>query len=298
MREATGKPDFLVIGAMKCATTTLHRQFAAMPGICCGEPKEVDFFNDDANYARGMDWYRSHFEAASPDDLWGEFSTSYTKLPTFPDCADRIREHLPDVKLVYLMRHPVDRLLSHFVFDARLGLIPPDCELDAAIAKQPGLVDYGLYAYQLQPYIDRFGFDRILPVAFDRFVTDTRSELTRIMHFLGREYDASLVPSGMVANASQARLRRNFLTRHLVRESVLKTMIRRFVPESFRTRFKQAFRSNLEKPPLSAELETRLVETFDGDLRKLGGWLGLDLCCKNFHEKALAEPWVWRGDRA
>ena len=77
-------PDFLIIGAMKCATTSLHDQLAAQPGLFMSEPKEPFFFSNDEVYARGIDWYAGLFAGAAAGDLCGESSTHYTKLPSYP----------------------------------------------------------------------------------------------------------------------------------------------------------------------------------------------------------------------
>jgi hypothetical protein len=106
-----GLPDFVIIGAMKSATTTLHEQLAAQAGIFMSEPKEPNFFSDEENWAKGMGWYRGLFEGAGDALLTGESSTHYTKLPDYPSALPRIRERLPDAKFIYVMRHPMQRLL-------------------------------------------------------------------------------------------------------------------------------------------------------------------------------------------
>src|SRR5271167_2267183 len=99
------RPDFVVIGAMKSATTTLHEQLARQPGFFMSRPKEPSFFSDDRVHARGWAWYSSLFRLAKPRDLRGESSTHYTKLPTHPRTVERMVRHLPRLKLIYVMRH-------------------------------------------------------------------------------------------------------------------------------------------------------------------------------------------------
>src|SRR5690349_17383952 len=114
-------PDFVIIGAMKCATTTLHEQLARQPGIFMSRPKEPNFFSDDEVYARGLDWYRSLFDGAGDSALCGESSTHYTKLPSYPETVGRMARALPRPRLIYVMGHPVDRLISHFVHEVTNG---------------------------------------------------------------------------------------------------------------------------------------------------------------------------------
>ena len=89
------RPDFIVIGAMKSATTTLHEQLARQPGFLMSRPKEPNFFSDDHMYARGWRWYSSLFASAGEADLCGESSTHYTKLPDYPRTVARMVRDVP-----------------------------------------------------------------------------------------------------------------------------------------------------------------------------------------------------------
>ncbi len=163
------RPDFIVIGAMKSATTTLHEQLARQPGIFMSRPKEPNFFSDDAIYARGWSWYSALFRPASAADLRGESSTHYTKLPTYPRTVERMVRDLPRLKLIYVMRHPIDRLVSQYVHEVTAGRIAVG--LREALERHPELIDYSRYSMQLQPFLDVYGFADVLPVFFPRLVS-------------------------------------------------------------------------------------------------------------------------------
>ena len=77
-----GLPDFLIIGAMKCGTSTLQAQLARQPGVFMSTPKEPNYFSDDEVHAQGQARYEGLFSGAAEGDLTGEASTHYTKLPT------------------------------------------------------------------------------------------------------------------------------------------------------------------------------------------------------------------------
>ncbi|MEM1409443.1 MAG: sulfotransferase, partial [Pseudomonadota bacterium] len=83
------RPDFCIIGAMKCGTTTLAYQLGAQEGVFITDPKEPNFFSDDDQYAKGIDWYTSLFSTAPRGAFLGEASTHYTKFPTYPVAAER-----------------------------------------------------------------------------------------------------------------------------------------------------------------------------------------------------------------
>jgi glycosyltransferase involved in cell wall biosynthesis len=178
-------PDFIVIGAMKCATSTLHEQLVRQDDFIMSVPKEPNFFSDDDVWSRGLDWYGRLFAAAPDGVLCGESSTHYTKRPTRPDTVARMQDVLGDhVRFIYVMRHPVERLVSQFVHEWSMGRI--NVPLDEAIERHPELVDYGRYAMQLQPYVEAFGSERILPVFFERLTHAPQETLDDVMAFLDR----------------------------------------------------------------------------------------------------------------
>ena len=152
-------PDFIVIGAMKSATSTLHTQLSKQSGLFMSTPKEPNFFSDDAIYGQGLDWYSGLFDNANPEDICGESSTHYTKLPDYPDTISRLKEAIPQPKLIYVMRHPVDRLISHYMHQWSEGVI--SCDINKAIDRYPELIDYGCYGMQITPYLEEFGRDSV-----------------------------------------------------------------------------------------------------------------------------------------
>ena len=142
-------PNFIIIGAMKCATSTLHDQLALQPGLLMSDPKEPNFFSNDEQYRRGLAWYTGLFAAAEDGVLCGESSTHYTKLPTYLRAVERVHKHVPGARLIYVVRHPVDRLVSHYIHEWTERTVPSP--IDRAVRECPRLTEYGLYAMQLRP---------------------------------------------------------------------------------------------------------------------------------------------------
>jgi hypothetical protein len=289
------RPDFVLIGAMKSATTTLHEQLARQPGFFMTRPKEPSFFSDDPVFARGRRWYFSLFESAEPGDLRGESSTHYTKLPTYPRTVERMVGHLPRLKLIYLMRHPLDRLISQYVHEVTAGRIKAG--LVEAIRRHPELIDYSRYAMQLQPFVDAYGFENVLPVFFPRLVNHSQAALERIAGFLAYRgsvrWDFSLKPQ----NAGRERLRHSPIREALVQAPVLSTLRQRIVPRVWSRSLKKRWRARIDRPRLPAHSTARLREVFDADLAQLGAWLGIDLDCEKFDDVTIARAheWVRRG---
>jgi hypothetical protein len=103
-------PDFLIIGAQKSGTTSLYRYLIQHPRIAPASAKELDFFSND-NFHRGVDWYLSQFPPKEPGVLTGEASPYYMFHPYAPR---RILEFDPGIKLIVVMRNPVERTYSHY----------------------------------------------------------------------------------------------------------------------------------------------------------------------------------------
>lgn len=280
------------MGAMKCATTTLHEQLERQPGLFMSHPKEPNFFSDDPVYARGFEWYSSLFRSARPGQVRGESSTHYTKLPTHPRTLERMRPVLPRVKLIYVMRHPIDRLVSHYIHERTVGSTTSD--ILTAIDEIPGLVDYGLYSLQLQPFLEAYGPENVLPVFFRRLVRSPQSELERIGRYLGARgplrWDASLKPR----NVGSERLRRSVVRDLLVRAPVLTPIRQHLIPKAWTEPIKALWRIRLEAPELSPEILELLRDRFDADLAQLGDWLGIELNCENFREAVEGPSHDWR----
>jgi hypothetical protein len=270
---------------MKCATSTLHEQLALHPGFFMTDPKEPQFFSDDSVYARGPEWYSSLFEGARQDDLCGESSTHYTKLPTHPNTVERMQEHLPpETRFIYIMRHPIHRLVSQYIHEWTQGLV--DDPINAAVDTFPGLVEYGCYAMQLEPYLHAFGRDRILPIFFESLTARPQHELDRVARFLGIAPELRWQELEK-QNVSAERMRVSPLRDLILDAPVLSQIRRSLVPKSVRNRIKQLWMMK-ERPTLDPSVERRLVARYDADLARLGEWLGIPLSCSEWKTQALA----------
>lgn len=286
-----GLPDFMIIGAMKCATSTLHEQLARQAGIFMTTPKEPNFFSDPDAWANGMDWYRALFARAGPGDLKGESSTHYTMLPTYPDAVPRIGAVVGrDTKFIYVMRDPVERLVSHWIHDWSEGVV--DGSVDAAIDARPELIDYGRYAFQLQPYLDAFGPTQIMPVFFEHLVDRPQAELTRICTFLGHRGRPVWHDTYSRTNPSDKRMRLSPLVAWFMTLPGSEAIRRAFIPEQIRERVKSRWRIE-SRPGLSPRMEARVHAIFDEDLATLGRWLALDLTSANFKDVAKGVMPTW-----
>lgn len=254
------KPDFIVIGAMKCGTSTLAAQLGAQQGLFITDPKEPNYFSDDRVFLKGPDWYAGLFAGAAPGDRKGEASTHYTKRPDYPRTLERMRKELPDVKLIYMIRNPLTRLVSHFIHAWSEGQF--DNALDAVhLERHPALVDYGRFGWQIAPYVEAYGRDAILLTSLERLKRDETRELARIAAHLGHGGPVRWQTDLERENASAERVRRLPLHELLIDHPLSAGLRRMLVPKSFRLRVREA-RKMKGRPALSAELQAILEARF------------------------------------
>lgn len=278
------KPNFIIIGAMKSATSTLHEQLALQDGIFMSTPKEPNFFSDDVEFAKGAGWYERLFLDAKAGDICGESSTHYTKLPDYPNTIVRMKEYFPDPpKLIYVIRHPIDRLVSHYIHQWSQNLMK--CDINEAIERFPELISYSQYAKQLKPYIQSFGIDNVHILFSESLRENAQRELDKIAEFIGHKKSVHWFEMLPEQNVSKERVRR-FKGYSLLIESKPMTLIRRLLfPKSLRNLVKQWLRMDV-RPTLSESNQRMLEEIFNKDLAELSDWLNTKLDCNNYREYA------------
>lgn len=276
--------DFYIIGAMKCATSTLHEQLARRSRFFMSEPKEPNFFNDLALYPAGMADYEKLFAAAKSDQITGESSTHYTKLPTYQGTAERIFQHTPQARLVYVMRDPVDRLVSQYIHQWTERAV--DVPLSEAVRQLPEYISYSCYARQLAPFLELFDKQQVMLVFFEHLVKNRATELERVARFLG---DSSSEPYEWKTEAAQTNVSKDRMRKSPWREAVLSfpgaKMIKDALPGDVRERIKSFWRME-KRPSLDAAAERYVKDAINRDLAVLGELTGLHINCDNFKEVA------------
>jgi hypothetical protein len=194
-------PDFLILGAQKAGTTALYDYLTRSPAVSGPPWKEVSFF--DRHWARGERWYRGNFPRGARPPV-GEASPGYL---FHPDAPRRVRELLPDAKLIAVLRDPVTRAYSHYRHEVALGREPLSFEDALAaedermagelerMAADPAYFSYawwnwtyrarGLYAEQLERWFAVFPREQLLVLTNDELGADTAGTVARVLEFVG-----------------------------------------------------------------------------------------------------------------
>jgi hypothetical protein len=182
MADAGRVPDLIIVGAMKSASTSLHRWLNDQPEVYMAHPKETNFFT--TSWSRGLAWYSAQFAEAAPGQLLGESSVNYTNPELSPRAAERMSEIVPGARLIYVLRHPVERIRSHYRHEVqRRRESRPLLEA----LREPGnsYVAHSSYHTAFLPYVERFARDRLLVVRFEDLVRDPAPAWPVVLEFLG-----------------------------------------------------------------------------------------------------------------
>lgn len=176
-------PTFLVIGAMKAGTDSLYEYLRHHPQVFMATPKELDFFVEEKNWACGPAWYEAQFEQANGALAIGEASTSYAKHPVHQHVPERIASLLPDVRLIYLVRQPIERIRSEYLHRVLYG--GEQRPIEEAVLVDPSYLDLSRYALQIEHYLAHFSRDQLLVVVSEDLRMDRRRTLEKALRFLG-----------------------------------------------------------------------------------------------------------------
>lgn len=263
-------PHFVIIGAVKGATTWIHNQLRDNPAIYLPAP-EPHFFSQD--YHRGLDHYRSFFEHARPGQILGEKSADYLAHPL---AAARLSNILPDARLVVQLRHPVDRAYSDYKMLYRRGTVTqgPEAYLDGRPNDQPRFLEDGLYARHLRRWLDHFGAAQLQIILFEDVKLAPQETVAAVSAHIGAPYHYSTTVGAKPRNDSSER----FLPLP-VRSALapLKDAARPLRGTPIFETVRGLFAREIRYPPLPDALRERLIDYYARDIEDLVKLIGRDL---------------------
>ena len=212
-------PDFIIAGAPRTATTWLYHAAERHPKIAMAKPvtPEPKFFLVDDVYEQGLEYYsKQWFEELSSDAIVGEKSTNYLESET---AARRIAADLPEVKLVFILRDPVERAYSNYLWTRQNGLEQEsfkralDIERDREtsytdrwrFARPHSYFSRGLYAELLQPWVAYFRRDRMLFLRTEDIAASPAQTIVTFQRFLGVEERPEVVNGLRALNGANER---------------------------------------------------------------------------------------------
>ncbi|MFB6273376.1 MAG: sulfotransferase domain-containing protein [Salinibacter sp.] len=296
-------PNFLIIGAARSGTTSLYYYLKQHPDIYMAPIKEPAFFAfegmdkismatgviDAPRYSKSWDGYRELFEGAT-EPLRGEASPHYLY---FPEAPRRIYSYIPHVKLITILRNPIERAYSHYLLHRRDDSV--DCqtfsealELEDASSDEPmdaffiHLKKYGLYADQLSRYYDVFDKKQVLVLLYDDLKEEPQAVLKKVCDFL--DVDPSYIPEETYqynAGAGVMKYRYiwdtvNFFAKQDFLKNALPERLWEKAGEKIRDLKKHSIKP-IQKPEMDEAIRTELREYFREDITELQKLIGRDL---------------------
>jgi hypothetical protein len=270
-------PNLLVVGAMKSGTTSLHHYLSLHPQIFMSEDKEPTFFTVERNWHRGVPWYSSLFETDKP--IRGESSTDYTKFPAIGSVPERIHSVVPDTRLVYLVREPVERIVSHYIDAYSFGRVHKSIDDELTNFQDHYFVNCSRYYMQLEQYLEYFEADRILVITSEELRAVRDATMRAVFDFLGVDPSFSSPAFEDVLYTAEeqrrnARLGYFFLS---IADKVRRSSLRPYLSPKLMapiSAFNRRTARPIPRPELAASLHRDLVDYLRPDVERLRAFTG------------------------
>jgi len=264
--------DFIIIGAQKCGTSSLHAILDAHPMLVGSRPKEPHFFSLSKDWRADLPRYHECFEQRA-GALYFEASTTYTFYPHRNlHIWDDIFEYNPEMRIIYLVRNPVDRIVSSYMHTFERGYF--DSDLKEAVIKERFLIDLTRYYTQISPYIRKFGRGKILIIDFEDFIQKRGDVLRKIAGFLEIDPDGFRNYESVHHNVSVGG---NKMHHKFDNPTLAMRLMRRYLPPLWRKVTDNSKRRFKEKIKPDHELREMIINILELEMRELQTLMNKDL---------------------
>lgn len=256
-------PNLVVIGAMKCGTGSLHRYLDLHSQIHMSQIKELDFFVEEKNWKLGLDWYQTNF--TEPAEVLGESSTNYSKHPLFRGVPERMHRIIPDAKLIYIIRDPVERIVSQYIHNVAKGRERRTLDVALTELSENDYVNCSRYFMQIERYLAYYRRSSILVISSEGLAHCRMKVLSEVFRFL--KVDPSFEHLGFsIMHHQSSRKKRNTGLGLRLRDVRGAWLLRRIWP--------WLLKRSIEKPVMSQSLRYRLADVLSNDVIKLREFTG------------------------
>jgi hypothetical protein len=273
-------PNFLVIGAMKCGTTSLHYYLNQHPDIFMSVHKELNYYVTEFNFSKGVEWYREHF--VTNKYVRGESSPSYSKYHIYAGVPERIYNLIPDVKFIYITRNPIKRFASHVQEAISLGNRRNDFNPNTELKDSLDTSNYtlsGMYALQLEKYLTFFTPDKFKVISLEALNGNPIETMNEVYEFLGvnRINESSL--NAEKKNTYATKYTKTSFGRFVSDSSIISS-VKSILPQKLKYKLKSngiyesMATEKVKKINLDPDIINRLTDIYSRDLEKLENILG------------------------
>jgi len=264
-------PNFLIVGAEKAGTTTVWATLNEHPDVYMCERKEPRFFTNQ-NWHRGVAWYEDLFREANGSKAIGEASTAYTWAPESSDAPARIRDCLGDIKYLYCVRHPIERMISHYRHALMYRWIPDGTSFEDAIQLKPALENCSRYFYQIEQYLPYAKAEQWKIVVLEELIEKPQEVMAGVFDFL--EVDRIELDSLHAKNVTDSKVRPWISVDRLRPYGY-------FFPRPVRHWGKRVIENvghrKIQKPTIDERVRAELLAKMTPDIESLCNFCGKDL---------------------
>ena len=265
---------FLIIGAQKAGTTSLYKYLETHPDIFASPLKETKFFLSANPTADECARYQALFSGRTSERCVFEASPHYTQYPRYHGVPDRIHATFPDALLIYILRHPIERLYSHYLFRLSSTDAREHRDFESAVRDNPIYLNTSSYYLQISQYLRIFPRSRLQVLLLEELVQNPRATLERVFAFL--DVDPTFVPPN-IDRVYKETSRRTMIAPLLLRLKQYSAYRR--LPWRARNWMRRRFRT---APPTKADILTpesynRLHRLLRDDVERLRDYLQRDL---------------------
>jgi len=266
-------PNFIVIGAPKCGTTSICDLLSKHPDIFICSPKEPRFFSHDNIFSRGFQWYESLFKSAKGKKAIGEGSTSYSTSSRGRKSAERISDAIPDARIIYCVRNPIRRIESiwmqhHFTIGFNghgfnEGKVSQDFNAD--VVANPNFIDTSRYWERIDTYRKKFSDDRIFIVFLEDLKSDPHRVLSECFSFLEVDPNIKILDADRPRLVSKDRTIATPLGAALKRLPGLK-LLKNFLPNSILVALRLKEHPFKNRPRWNSKTYHHVIHRLDKDV--------------------------------
>ena len=180
--EGGALPNLIIVGAQKCGTSGLHYYLSLHPEVAMSRPKELNFFIAERNWPRGIEWYSRHFDPSAA--VRGESSPNYTAYPQHMGVPGRMASVVPDARLIFMVRDPLDRIAAHWVHNYAKRRERGNVT-ETITHPNTSYISRSRYFMQIKRFLEHYPIDRIL-ILDQEDLRDNRAETLRdVFRFCG-----------------------------------------------------------------------------------------------------------------
>ena len=244
--------DFLIVGAMKAGTTTLYRDLDLHPDVVLPAQKEPETLIRCRDLESIAQDYRELFARASAGAIRGEASTAYTKRPHSEGVAQRAREVNSGLRIVYLRRDPIARIVSHYRHERQLGRM--ELPISEALRVHTDLIGFSRYEWQIAPWKEVFGEAAVLELDLEDYSVDRAGTIARVLRHIGA--DPAHMPRPDPTLVANSRWEQKHIRNPLLRAAVFSKFYQRRLKPLLSPRWREWGRRTILRPsePIDAIL--------------------------------------------